>query len=99
MWELLLTTVGLVRVVATVVHAVTLPLEGHTHSIGTLEVVAVTCFLKLRVSCCGREENKSTHYKTLHWRSIQSPRLGLSIDSKMESYYERNYVHILAEIL
>ena len=45
-----LTTVGLVRVVPAVVHAVTLPPQAHTQPVGTLEVVGVTRLLKLRVS-------------------------------------------------
>lgn len=44
----LLTAVGLVRVVPAVVHAVALPLQAHTHSVGTLEGVGVTHFPKLR---------------------------------------------------
>lgn len=46
--KILLTTVGLIRVVPTVVHTVTLPLQAHTHSVGTLEGVSVTHFAKLR---------------------------------------------------
>ncbi len=43
----LLTTVGLIRVIPTVVHAVALPLQAHTHSVGTLEGVGITHFAKL----------------------------------------------------
>ena len=44
----LLTTVGLIGVIPTVVHAITLPLQAHTHSVGTLEGVGITHFPKLR---------------------------------------------------
>lgn len=45
-----LTTVGLIRVVATVVHAITFPVQAHAHSVGTLEVVGITLLLKLRMA-------------------------------------------------
>lgn len=44
----LLTTVGFIRIIPTVVHAVTLPLQAHTHSVGTLEGVGITHLAKLR---------------------------------------------------
>lgn len=43
----LLTAVSLIRVIPAVIHAVTLPLQAHTHSVGTLEGVGVTHFAEL----------------------------------------------------
>lgn len=52
--KILLTTVGLVRVVPAVVHAVTLPLQAHAHSVGTLEGVGVAHFAEFGRRGCGR---------------------------------------------
>lgn len=56
--KILLTTVGLVRVVPAVVHAVALPLQAHAHSVGTLEGVGVAHFAEFRRRGCGRWEKK-----------------------------------------
>lgn len=52
--KILLTTVGLVRVVPAVVHAVALPLQAHAHSVGTLEGVGVAHFAEFGRRGCGR---------------------------------------------
>lgn len=60
--KILLTTVGLVRVVPAVVHAVALPLQAHAHSVGTLEGVGVAHFAEFGRRGCGRW--KKNRYKT-----------------------------------
>lgn len=44
----ILTTVGFVGIIPTVIHAVALPLQTHTHSVGTLEGIDVTHFAEFR---------------------------------------------------
>lgn len=52
-WRLInnkaLTTVCLIWVVTTVIHAVTLPVQTHTHAIGALEIVSIALLLKFRM--------------------------------------------------
>lgn len=58
--KIFLTTVGLVRVVAAVVHAVALPLQAHAHSIGALKGVGVAHFAEFRRCGCRRRKNKAS---------------------------------------
>lgn len=56
--KILLTTVGLVRVVAAIIHAIALPFQAHAHSICALEGVGVAHFAEFRRCGCGRRKKK-----------------------------------------